>query len=245
MPSKHTNVPATKNMRRLSCRPAAIGAVMALALQDAGRHGPDNSLYRTEIKKWRSLEAQKEQGNTAFKSGRYQEAIDAWSICLDIDPTNRLFNAKLLCNRATAQSKLRNHDAAVADCGRAIELDQNYVKAYNRRAESLRVLGSKEQLEQALQDYDKASDLDEDDKKREYKQKMREVQAEIKRAGRKDFYKVSHFIRQATRHLAALAPSLPPSHASGSFARHWLLVMCCADPRRAERCTGGRDQKGL
>lgn len=30
---------------------------------------PNNQTYRTEIKKWRALEAQKEAGNAAFKAG--------------------------------------------------------------------------------------------------------------------------------------------------------------------------------
>lgn len=42
-------------------------------LQEAMRNDPDNSGYRTEIKKWRSMEAQKEAGNDAFKKGNYQE----------------------------------------------------------------------------------------------------------------------------------------------------------------------------
>jgi len=33
-------------------------------------------------------------------------------------------------------------------------------------------------------------ELDSEEKAREYKQKMRECQAELKRAGREDFYKV-------------------------------------------------------
>lgn len=42
-------------------------------LQEAMRNDPDNSGYRTEIKKWRSMEAQKEAGNDAFKKGNFQE----------------------------------------------------------------------------------------------------------------------------------------------------------------------------
>ena len=52
------------------------------------------------------------------------------------------------------------------------------------------MLGEKEGLQQALRDLEKAMELDSEEKTREYKQKMRECQAELKRAGREDFYKV-------------------------------------------------------
>ena len=55
---------------------------------------------------------------------------------------------QLYNNRATAQSKLRRHQEAVDDCGRAIALDKDYLKAFRRRAESLYALGGQENLEQ-------------------------------------------------------------------------------------------------
>ena len=50
-------------------------------LQEAMRNDPDNSGYRTEIKKWRSMEAQKEAGNDAFKKGNYQEVGSGPCLC--------------------------------------------------------------------------------------------------------------------------------------------------------------------
>jgi DnaJ family protein C protein 7 len=85
-------------------------------LQEAMRNDPDNSLYRTEIKKWRSMEAQKDAGNDFFKKGKLAEAIEAWSGCLAIDPNHRSYNAKLHLNCGTAKAKLRRHEEAVVDC---------------------------------------------------------------------------------------------------------------------------------
>ena len=107
-----------------------------------------------------------------------------------IDPNHKSYNAKLFCNRATAFSKLRNHEQAVADCGEALKLDDKYLKALNRRAESLRVLGEKTHLERAQRDLQQAMELDAEEKQRSYKQKMRENQVLIKRAGREDLYKI-------------------------------------------------------
>lgn len=80
-------------------------------------------------------------------------------------------------------------------------MDGTYIKAYNKRAESLRVLGEKEGLQQALRDLEKAMELDSEEKAREYKQKMRECQAELKRAGREDFYKVGSGGCSAVAHI--------------------------------------------
>ena len=55
------------------------------------------------------LKAKKEEGNEAFKASRYQEAHDLYSSTLQIDPTNKLTNAKLYFNRAVVLVKV-NHD---------------------------------------------------------------------------------------------------------------------------------------
>ena len=76
----------------------------------------------------------KEEGNVAFKSGSYQEAYDIYSDALQIDPYNKATNAKLYCNRGLAAQKLGKLKESIDDCTQAIELDENYVKAYQRRA---------------------------------------------------------------------------------------------------------------
>lgn len=93
-----------------------------------------------------------------FNACNLQEAIRSWTACLELDPTNAGYNAKLHCNRANAHSKLRNHDAAIQDCGKAIELDPEFVKAYLRRAASLYALGGVENLEACIRDYEHAAE---------------------------------------------------------------------------------------
>jgi len=167
-------------------------------MQEAMRMDPDNSEYRVEIQKWRGLEEKKQSGNKKFKDGEYLAAIECWSECLNVDPTHRSSNAKLLLNRATAYSKLRRHEETVADCTSALELDEKYIKAYSRRAESLRILDGKENLQRAFNDYEKAMEFDSEAAQGSYKQKLRAIQAEIKRAGRKDFYKIMGLQKDAT-----------------------------------------------
>ena len=49
----------------------------------------------------------KEEGNEAFKKGATEKAYELYSEALEIDPHNKITNAKLYCNRATAGGKVR------------------------------------------------------------------------------------------------------------------------------------------
>ena len=120
-----------------------------------------------EIKHIRSLEGQKEEANTFFKSGQWQQAIDGYTKCLSSDPKNKNFNAKLHNNRATALCKLSKYEEAIRDCDKAIYYDASYAKAFLRKAECLKCLGGKDNLEQALREYDAASKLVGDEGKRD------------------------------------------------------------------------------
>jgi len=44
----------------------------------------------------------KEEGNKAFKAGRYQQAVDMYGQALEVDPLNKGTNSKILQNRAMA-----------------------------------------------------------------------------------------------------------------------------------------------
>ena len=52
------------------------------------------------------LDRMKEEGNAAFKAGRYKEAVDVYGAALDIDPLNKGTNSKILQNRAMASIKV-------------------------------------------------------------------------------------------------------------------------------------------
>ena len=53
------------------------------------------------------LDRMKEEGNGAFKSGRYKQAVDTYSQALEVDPNNKGTNSKLLQNRAMASIKVK------------------------------------------------------------------------------------------------------------------------------------------
>ena len=71
--------------------------------------------YRDGVKYLRmvqKLDRLKEEGNTAFKAGRHQQAVDLYGQALEVDPTNKGTNSKILQNRAMAYIKVRNVFAA-------------------------------------------------------------------------------------------------------------------------------------
>jgi DnaJ family protein C protein 7 len=52
------------------------------------------------------LKTKKEEGNEAFKAGRFQEAHELYTATLIIDPNNKLTNAKVYFNRAVVLVKV-------------------------------------------------------------------------------------------------------------------------------------------
>lgn len=52
------------------------------------------------LKMVRKLDQMKEEGNTCFKAGKYQEAVDLYTSALEVDSSNKGINSKLLQNRA-------------------------------------------------------------------------------------------------------------------------------------------------
>ncbi|CAH0521056.1 unnamed protein product [Peronospora belbahrii] len=167
-------------------------------LQQALRSDPDNSKCMKEIKRIRSLETSKEEANNAFKYGKMAEAVEMYTECLKIDPQNKAFNSKIHCNRANALSRLCRHEEAIKDCDKAIYYDHGYAKAYLRKAACLKALGGLENLEQALRVYDQASKLVGDDAQRDIQNNIRQTKLDIKKAKRKDYYKILNVSQTAS-----------------------------------------------
>lgn len=75
-----------------------------------------------------AAEAQKAVGNSKMTAKDYPAAIEAYTKAIDLDPTNPVFYS----NRAAAYSSSGDHDKAVMDAEKAIEVDPKFVKAYHR-----------------------------------------------------------------------------------------------------------------
>ncbi|KAI9473915.1 MAG: hypothetical protein EXX96DRAFT_579850 [Benjaminiella poitrasii] len=161
--------------------------------QEALRCDPDFSKARGLLKMARNIEKQKEVGNNAFKAHKLEEAYEAYTAALEIDPTNDHMNSRLYSNRAAVLQKQKKFEEALLDCNKAIELDSEFYKAYSRRAGCYM---ETEQYEEAVNDYRKLTEVD--GSNREYHNLLRKAELELKKAQRKDYYKILGLSKSAT-----------------------------------------------
>jgi len=163
-------------------------------LQQAMRSDPDNSTARKELKRVREVADVKKAGADAYRAGDSDTAIERWSHCLTLDPNNKMINSRLYCNRATALAtkKSPDHAAAIKDCDKAIYMDTSYQKAYLRRADCYMALNGddeKGEITKAIEDYEKVAELMEEASD-SIKDKLKKAKVALKRAGRKNYYKI-------------------------------------------------------
>lgn len=139
------------------------------------------------------LDRMKEEGNADFKAGRLQPAIEKYTNALEIDPSNKSMNSKLLQNRAQCKIKLKQYDDAIADCERAINLDPGYTKARKTKANAL---GGAERWDDAVKEWKAIQELEPED--RNIAKEIRRAELELKKAQRKDYYKIVGVEKNAT-----------------------------------------------
>ncbi|GAB4819100.1 hypothetical protein N2152v2_006146 [Parachlorella kessleri] len=84
-------------------------------------------------------ERKKEDGNVAFRGGKFEEAVRHYSAAVQLDPNNPVYYA----NRALAYLKLGQYGLAEEDCNSALNLELN-VKALLRRGSARLVQGNAE-----------------------------------------------------------------------------------------------------
>ncbi|KAK3593529.1 hypothetical protein CHS0354_037055 [Potamilus streckersoni] len=160
--------------------------------QQVLRLAPDHQKARETYKKAKALITKKEEGNEAFRVGKYEEALSLYTEALEIDPSNKFTNSKLFCNRATVCSKINKLQQAIEDCTKAVELDDTYLKAYMRRAKCYM---DSELYEEAVRDYEKICQID---TSRENKKLLQEAKLELKKSKRKDYYKILGITKNAS-----------------------------------------------
>lgn len=153
--------------------------------QRALRCDPDHVASRQQLKKTKLLLRAKEEGNTAFKAGKLEEALSRYAAALEIDPENTPTQAKLYYNRALVLAKLQRIDDAIADCSRALDLDETHLKALLKRA---RLKLQAERYEDAVQDFEQAAELDAANT--DIQRELRDAKLELKKSKRKNYYKI-------------------------------------------------------
>lgn len=150
------------------------------------RENPDDSNAARLLKRVKRIVKFKTEADLQFKTGHHQDAELNYTNCLGEcgDSVLAGFRSKLHSNRAAALVGLGKLEDAVKDCDQAIALDPNFARAYMRRATCLRQLGGKERLERAVQDLEKAAELELDGAR----EQLSQAKHELKLAKRKPYY---------------------------------------------------------
>lgn len=127
----------------------------------------------------------KEEGNAAFKVKDYKKAVDLYTEAVQLDTKNKDMNAKILQNRAQAHISLKDYDNAINDCNEALRLDPSYTKAQRIRAKAHGASGN---WEEAVRDYKAVAEANPTEKG--IHEEIRKAELELKKAQRKDYYKI-------------------------------------------------------
>lgn len=137
------------------------------------------------LKVVKNLNKMKEEGNSNYKSGRWQAAIEKYTEALGVDPANKATNAKILQNRALCYNKLKDYQKAIEDCDEALRLDLGYTKARKTKANAL---GGAEKWEEAVREWKAIAEADPSDTSAQ--REARKAELEHKKSLRKDYYKI-------------------------------------------------------
>ncbi|KAM0684407.1 Hsp90 cochaperone [Mitosporidium daphniae] len=98
-------------------------------------------------------DAFKQQGNTAFAQGQYEQAIASFSEAIKLDSSNHV----LYSNRSAANAALKKFDLALEDAEETIKLQPTWSKGYGRKGAALHGLNRFTEAEEA---YNKGLELE-------------------------------------------------------------------------------------
>ncbi|KAF2395540.1 TPR-like protein [Trichodelitschia bisporula] len=193
------------------------------------------------------LDRTKSDGNKAFAEGRFREAVATYTTALEIDPSNRGTNSKILQNRAQSYIRLKEYQQAIADSTRALELDPTYLKARKTRAKAL---GESGDWEEAVREYKAVQEANPGEPN--IGRDIRAAELEVKKAKRKDYYKIlgvdkdadENTIKKAYRKLAIVHhpdKNQGDEEAAERFKDIGEAYETLSDPQKRARYDSGED----
>jgi DnaJ family protein C protein 7 len=160
----------------------------SLILRQALDMDPDFTKAALLLKKIRTIEACRENGNEAFRQKRFKEAAEFYTQAIDIDGSNRRMTAMFRGNRSASRLELKDLQGALMDCEFSIKNGNDGAKMYARRS---RIYESMDKLDDAMRDMQQACELDGN-----YQQELHQLKVRVKRSKRKDYYKILGITQQ-------------------------------------------------
>lgn len=119
------------SQRRLNGPVPPLPAHMQEALRRAVEQDPSLLLQHPELQgvaDRAQADALKAKGNAAFAAGRHAEAVQLFSRCIELDPSNHIY----FSNRAAAHLGGKEYAAAARDAARCTELKPGWAKGWSR-----------------------------------------------------------------------------------------------------------------
>jgi DnaJ family protein C protein 7 len=161
---------------------------------------PDFTSVQVFLRKIKALHELRNEGRKSFEAGgkfldakaKYTEALR--QIQADPDLKNPLIESKLAYNLGVTSCKFTGgQEESIKMFTKAIELNPSYVKAFSSRAQ---LYFNMEKFEESLRDYEALIQLEPTE--RVWKMKQQETAVAVKKAKRKDYYKILGVERNAT-----------------------------------------------
>ncbi|TFK75058.1 TPR-like protein [Pluteus cervinus] len=237
---------------------------LAQALQHASsalRLDPGHEPALRLRKRVKDVERLKEEGNTMFKMGKYDDAITKYSETLDRigeeeeEAGGGQIRATLLSNRATTLLKQNKYDLALEDTDASLLLLPTSFKALRTRA---RIHLHQEKFDQAIGDFNSAiqqastEGQANDSDVKALKSELKKAEAALKRSKTKDYYKILGLERDCSEtdiKKGYRRESLKHHPDKGGDEEKFKLVSeahaVLSDPRRRERYDMGEDEDGM
>jgi len=154
-------------------------------LKEALQRDPDCTDAMRAIKAGRTAAQSKEEAGALFKAAKYDEAIQKFDECLQLDPLNLGFNATIQLNKSIALTKKGKHDEAMSALNKSLKMNPAYAKALVKRGEVHQQLGD---WEEAVSDFGAAQQID--PTSHGVQQKLKIAQQNAKKNKRKDYYEI-------------------------------------------------------
>lgn len=157
------------------------------------RLDPEHRLCKTLIKKVRLFTRKFADGEEKLNAGKHEQAAKLFIDAMKLDPTPRVFLTTLQTKICVAWTAAAKADQAVPACDKLVQMNENDADAYVKRADAYMVA---EKYQEAINDYTKAQQIDQNNGPA--REGLQRAQIELKKAGRKDYYKILGVSKTAT-----------------------------------------------